>query len=214
MKTKRVSKTRKGSRGSKPRVSIRADTGNLVKFKETFDMGFRNANTSQAPLQFRLTDLGQISQYQNLYKNYRITGVKLTFIPTYMGGEINTAIQNINSAIVLPNAGVVRLLWSVAKGRVDTTTSELQMLQKQHGLRCLPDGKPYSIFIKNPVAPLDADTAGGLTNNSMYKNGFLDLANSSDVYHNGLEFYLANSGTHNLGVKLYATYYFVCKNQQ
>lgn len=190
----------------------RPDTGNVVKFKETFDAGFRNANASQLPLQFRLTDLGQISQYQALFKNVKLTGVKLTWVPTYMGGEINTSIDNANNA--RPYAGTLRLLWSIQRGRVDTITSELAMLQKQHGLRVLADGKPYSIFIKNPVAALDVDSAGGLTNNSMYKTGYLDLTNSADVFHNGLEFYLVNSGTQPLGCKLYVTYYFTCKNQQ
>lgn len=210
----RMSKVKKTIKQRKRRAykKSKADTGNLVRFKETFDAGFRNANASQAPLQFRLTDLGQVAQYQALYKNYRMTGVKLTWIPTYMGGEINTSIDNANNA--RPYAGTLRLLWSIQKGRVDTITSELAMLQKQHGLRVLADGKPYSIYIKNPVVPLDADTAGGITNNSLYKNGWLDLTNSADVYHNGLEFYMVNSGTQPLGCKLYITYYFACKNQQ
>ena len=191
-----------------------SDVGQYVKFKETFDAGLILPNVSQTPYKFTLNSVGQLANYQALYKNYKITGVKLQFFPGYSGTDPNQVLANTAGGIT--SIGNPRLCVSTQKGHMSSSiTSELQLLQREHALHTFCDGKPWSIFIKRPVCALDVDSAGGLTNNSMFKNGWLDLANSADVAHNGLEYYLTApaSSSSVAAIKVITTLYFTVKNQ-
>lgn len=191
-----------------------ADVGQIVKFKETFDSGLILPNVAQTPYKFTLNSIPQLANYQALYKNYKITGVKIQFFPGYSGTDPNQVLANTAGGIT--SIGNPRLTISTQRGHMASSiTSELQLLQREHAMHTFCDGKPWSIFIKKPVAALDVDSAGGLTNNSMYQNGWLDLASSADVNHNGLEYYLTApaSSSSVAGIKVFTTIYFVCKNQ-
>lgn len=191
-----------------------ANSGQVVRFKETFDAGLILPNVNQTPYKFTLNSIGQLANYQALYKNFKITGVKLQFFPGYSGTDPNAVLANTAGGIT--SIGNPRLCVSTQRGHLSSSiTSELQLLQREHALHTFCDGKPWSIFIKSPVVALDVDTAGGLTNNSMFKTGWLDITNSADVAHNGLEYYLTApaSSSSVAGLKVITTIYFMCKNQ-
>lgn len=165
---------------------------NILHLKEVFDAGTFNSNSGQA-VGVTMNSLPQITSYQNLYSMYKIHKVKYHFIPRYAEAEPNQSLAN--SALAYGQFGLIRISTNVAKGPMNAPATELASLAQDAKIRMLGN-RGFSVIVKNPVFGVDANP-GGVSTETKWTTGKLGLLQSSDVIHNGLEWYAASAGSVN-----------------
>lgn len=155
---------------------------------------------------FALQDLPGYTDFTNLYENFRITGVKLRFLPT-IGTESDAA--NANTTVMEPLALCID---RGANDAIGANPSFSSLLENQD-VMIRSSYKPFSIYIAYPKAHTPAD---GVTQ-TVLTSPWLDTeVNGQVVDHHGLkfDFQAASILERSVWFRVYATYYLKCRAPQ
>lgn len=154
---------------------------------------------------FQLQDLLNSADFTNLYAKYKITGVKLKFIPTRGDGADVSA----------PTTSGVMCSLAIAINRGATTLTAQErtfdQILEQQDARIYSTQKPFSIYIPYPKFYAPAD---GLTV-AQEKSGWLQ-SRHPEVDHYGVQFawqFQANDQVASQ-FRVFATMYVKCANPQ
>lgn len=206
------------SKKSIKRASRRLTERKLYSFKRTCELAANNGTSNfgdnaifdssgraAGNFKFALSDLPSVSDFTNLFEMYKITGVKLKFIPT-QGTQANATLAT--SAPVLMNP----LAICVDRGYTATAPTFNTLMENQD-VRVMSSLKPFKVWISGPKAYSPAD---GLTTASMI-NPWID-AGQNAVHHYGLRYaFESNTGATNtttVTFRVFATYYIKAKGVQ
>lgn len=154
---------------------------------------------------FQLQDVNNSTDFTNLFQRYKITGVKLRFIPTRGDGADVSA--PVTSGVMCP------LAIAINRGATTLTAQErnFDQIMEQQDARIYSTNKPFSIYVPSPKFYAPAD---GLTQ-AQEKSGWLQNAHP-EVDHYGLQFawqFPANDQTA-CQFRVFATYYLKMSNPQ
>lgn len=153
---------------------------------------------------FALADLTSYTEFTNLFDQYKITGVKLDFIP--FADNISWQVANNGAGISAPGGPLL-----ISADHDDSTppASANEMLQKQT-TKVIPVGRRYRMFIK-PKFNVATYSGGGIAPAS----GWLDTGSVS-VPHYGAKAWMAapNIPDTSFTYQVWATYYIKCKGVQ
>lgn len=224
---RRVSK-RKPRRGLRKRMTTsRLTQGKIYSYKRTCQLtpyvyssgagwaagGSGNVITNDTAqnlyegiFKFRLADLPGYTDFTNLYEQFKITGVKLRFVPFY-----GTESSSLTTSYMEPMA------YCIDRGANDQTTSSFgfnSLLENQDVKIRTSQRGVFSVWIGKPCAHQPADS----NNQVAYARPWLDteLGGSSFVDHHGLKFswQTLRPSENSVRYKVYATYYIKCRNPQ
>lgn len=154
---------------------------------------------------FRLNDLPNPTDFTMLFEQFKITGVKLRFMP-YQGTESSAA----SSLLMVP------LATCIDRGANDQilTTPSFNSLMENQDVKIRNTQRGFNVWLGTPTFHQPADAASQVS----YKSGWLDsdLQASRDVDHHGLKWSWAVPATAERSVSylVYATYYIKCRNPQ
>lgn len=159
-----------------------------------------------ASMQFRLGNIQTPGDFQSLYDQYKITGVKVNIIPLS------------DSATSQSSGYLPSLYWARdndSAGSVPTTEASLRERQDVKTLRLTG---PRSIYIKYPKQLVDTTVQGGVVLNSLNATGWIDC-NDQNVMHNGLVMWFKNvdlrvQPTTVTAFRFECTYYLKFRNPQ
>lgn len=163
------------------------------------------APSNSGIFKFRLEDVPSATDFTQMFEQFKITGVKLRFIP-YLGTE--------SSAYAAPRTET--LAYAIDRGAndlavVNPSFNEIIANQDMH-LR--NSQRPFSIYIGTPTFHQPAD---GLAQGA-YKSGWLDsdIVSARNVDFHGLKWAWNGQTTAELAttMKVFATYYIKCRNPQ
>lgn len=181
--------------------------GNWVRQAANFvtnDVG--NLGYNNGIFKFKLEDLPGFTDFTNLYENFKITGVKLRFIPTM--GTSSDAVDA-NTTIMEP------LALCIDRGANDNIAFNptFSALLENQDVKIRSSYKPFSLYIAYPKAHTPAD---GVTQ-TVLTSPWLDTeVNGQVVDHHGLkfDFQAAVPTTRSVWFRVYATYYLKCRAPQ
>jgi len=159
-------------------------------------------------MSFRLDDVLQDNEFISLFDKYKITGVKLTFIPlSYDAAYVSTG----GNSSTIPT-----MTYAIDTDDVVVPNLASQLLVKQD-VRVKRLSKPFSVYIK-PRINLSVQAAGGSTDLALsQKSGWLNCS-YNDIEHFGFKFYLRDmplptTGSNSL-IRVQAKYYIALKDPQ
>lgn len=202
-------------------VNGRKRTVNKVRrqvhmFKRTAYLGTYTAQISAAGIAtpiatahtFQLNQLPGVTDFTSLFDQYKITGVKLQYTPTASEGIINPA-ANASAAL-----GYSRVHSVIDYDDATAPPSEDALLEYGSHKSTAPF-QTHTRFIKPKMLQEVWNGAGG----SAYApkgSQYLDMTYTS-VPHYGLKVWVSAPNTffgtaNTISYKVYATYYFTCKN--
>lgn len=188
------------------------------KFKRIVDLGEITAYTSATTpypyskaFSFQLSDLPNLSEYQALYDQFKITGVQIQLIPKVM-------MTTQGSSTGTPNmVGYGQLVTALDFDDASFPTSKESLLQYENA-KVSQCGRIHKRFLK----PRIMDTIfrnSGTTGVMSTRPGWLDLETATaEVPHYGCKVWIdapANSAgttSSSISYNVLATYWFMCKN--
>lgn len=157
-------------------------------------------------LKFRLADLPQYGEFTALFEKFRITGVKLRFVPYY-----GTQSSGQGSSPLMMSLAI-----AVDKGANDLATANPTFtgLMEQQDVKIRTTQRPFSLYISYPTTHTVLDGQSQVA----YANRWLDseIAGSTLVDHHGVKFCFEGqvSDTVTCAFRIFATYYIKCRNPQ
>lgn len=159
-----------------------------------------------ASMQFRLGNIQSPTDFQNLYDQYKITGVKVQIIPL---SDSSTA----QSSGFLPT-----LYWARDNDNAGSVPTAEANLRERQDVKSLRLTGPKTIYIKYPKQVIDTTVQGGVTLNSLNAVGWIDC-NDQNVMHNGLVMWFKNVDLRaqpntTTAFRFEVTYYLKCRNPQ
>lgn len=166
--------------------STSADANNLYQFGGAF--------------QGQLNQVQAYTDFVSMFDRYKISGIKLKFIPLTNSSEVGNAVPMIAYAIDLDDASV------------PSSYAELNQKYNVHKKRL---DKPCSIYIKPRVA---SSIYSGLTTGYAVGRPMYIDCNDAGVPHYGLKFWIRDMSlgatTTNTVVRIETTYYLSLKDPQ
>ena len=140
----------KRARLAAPRRMLGITRSNLVSIKRTrrvadFTVGM--SWNSQAYV-FTLASLQNYTEFTNLFEQYRINAIKLTFIPQVNGCDAEQQASNAAGGVAYNSNPIVYTI--IDKDGSATTSTEDAMLQYGNARIIRGAYKPWTIYIKGP----------------------------------------------------------------
>lgn len=189
-------------------------------FKRTFRVtdliGSYNAATAvttpiSAALSFSLSQLPGVTEFTNLYDQYKINGISLKIQPLLTEG-ISSVVSGTTNAWGFPKLSTVLDF-------DDSVNPATELVMLQYGsLKQTGAFKEHKRFFKPKTRVAALDAGGAITANTVSAARWLDVANP-DVPHYGLKIYhpgpIASGSplvSSSIAYSVYATVYFQCKN--
>lgn len=198
----RKRKLRVGSRWAAARSRMRAArmggrVPSVYRFKEWYSPGTITvpATTGQGyVLTSQLNALNNIAHYVGLYDLYKITGMKVTFVPQHNVSDFG---QGIASAIPMLYVATNRDPY------VPAPVSVADILNDD-GVKIIRFTKPVSFYVKNPKAqivdsegqqiPLQFNSSSKALQPWLTTGGNSQTINQSNLLHYGLRYFVDNTG--------------------
>lgn len=155
---------------------------------------------------FKLDDLPGYTDFLNLYENFRITGVRLRFLP-YLGTEATAPATT--GTVMSPLALCID---RGANDAIGVNPNFTDLLQNQD-VKIKSSYKPFSIYIAYPKAHMPAD---GVTQTVLTSPWLDSEVNGQVVDHHGLKFCFQENTSvdRQVSFRVYATYYIKCRAPQ
>lgn len=156
---------------------------------------------------FRLEDVPNPTDFTMLFEQFKITGVKLRFIPM-IGTE--------SSGGATALAYTETLAYAIDRGANDQVffSPSMNTLMENQDVKLRNSQRPFSIWIGTPTFHQPAD---GLAQGA-YKSGWLDgeINSARQVDFHGLKWAFPSTRTDatSCWFRVYATYYIKCRNPQ
>lgn len=218
----RIGRPRVG-RKTRPRRKIVGGRLRMVKmrrqvhnFKRTAYLGTQTASISAAGVPspialthtFMLNMLPGVSDFTNLFDQYKINGAKISYVPTLSEGILNPIT---NQVAVL---GYSRLHSAIDYDDSSTPTSEDQLLEYGSHKATNPF-QTHTRYLK-PKVLQEIYRSSLATSYAPRGSMFIDLA-TTDVPHYGLKVWCSAPNSpaataNSISYKVYVTLYFTCKN--
>lgn len=210
---------RRVARKMKPRrkMAVRRKLARQVHaFKRTAYLGTSTASMSAGgtatPIatahSFSLNQIPNVSEFANLFDQYKITGAKLTYTPTASEGIINPAVS------ASAPLGYSRVHSVIDYDDSTAPTSENQLLE-YGSHKSTPPFKTHVRYLKPKV--LHEIYRSAIASSYAPKSStYLDMSNA-DVPHYGVKVWISAPNTfygtdNTISYKVYLTLYFTCKN--
>lgn len=172
---------------------------------------------SSGQITFKLNDLNNAPSFATLFDLYKLTAVKLKIIPTYNSSEATVA----NSSSQMGNLPVMY----VAPNRdpfVPPPTSIADILNDD-GCRVLRPTGPVTLWLKSPKPDIRDPVTGNaipmqFNIGSKFQpwlttGGNSQTVNQISTEHYGFRWGAVNQSGTDAILQVYATYYFMCKEQ-
>lgn len=156
-------------------------------------------------LKFKLNDLPGATDFTSLYEQFKITGVKLRFMP-YLGTESSSYSGSYTEPIAL----------CIDRGANDQTvvSPSMNSLLENQDVKLRNTQRPFSLWIGTPTFHQPADGGTQVS----YKSGWLDseLSPSREVDFHGVKwaFDSTRPEINACFMRVFATYYIKCRNPQ
>lgn len=159
-----------------------------------------------ASMQFRLGNIQTPGDFQSLYDQYKITGVKVQIIPLS------------DSATSQSSGFLPTLYWARDNDNASSVPTAEANLRERQDLKAMRLTGPKTIYIRNPKQVIDTTVQGGVTLNSLNATGWVDC-NDQNVMHNGLVMWFKNvdlraQPTTVTAFRFECTYYIKFRNPQ
>lgn len=186
-------------------TSIVQKANNLIS-----DMPASATTNKSGHFHFKLSDLSNYTDFTELFEKYRISGVKLKFVPaTGNSSDVNST--NTYNAMK-PLAVAIKTSAVTVTGEQET----FDELMEHQDVKLRNGYKPFSIYIKNPkmYAPASNVTNVLEVNNWISTRNPGTVANNADIPHWGLSYSFLSDGTndHFTSYYVFATFYIQCMN--
>lgn len=216
MPTRRRPVNRKRKMPKRSRFGNKKLARQVHSFKRTAYLGTATATISAGGIatpianahSFQLNQLPGVTEFSNLFDQYKITGAKITYTPTASEGIINPAV---NSSAAL---GYSRVHSVIDYDDSNAPASEDALLEYGSHKSTAPF-QTHSRFIKPKVLH---EIYRSLATTAYAPKGstYLDMTNV-DVPHYGLKVWVSAPNTffgtaNTISYKMYMTLYFTCKN--
>lgn len=156
-------------------------------------------------IKFRLEDLPGATDFTQLYEQFKITGVKLKFIPM-MGTENGQTTGTFTETMAV----------CIDRGANDlaVVNPSFNSLLENQDVKLRNTQRPFNLWVGTPTFHQPAD---GLTQGS-YKSGWLDseVVASRNVDYHGVKwaFPVNRTAANSPVFRVFATYYIKCRNPQ
>lgn len=192
----------------------RAIKSNLVFIKRKQLVGVWNISTTYSSNNyvFQLDDLPNYTEFTNLFEQYKINAVKLTFLPSYTGSDANQATANAAGGAVFQFAP--RIYTMVDKDGNPTIGTENAMLQRNDCRMIANPYKTFSIYIRKPAVQFEVGSGLGFAQAAPRASPWLDCDNYAVNHHGagvGGVLPSGSSATAGLQYQVVATYYMAFK---
>jgi len=132
-----------------------------------------------ASMQFRLGNIQTPGDFQALYDQYKISGVKVQIIPLS------------DSATSQSSGFLPSMYWARDNDSAATVPVSEASLRERQDVKTLRLTGPRTIYIANPKQLVDTAVQGGVTLASLNTTGWVDC-NDQNVMHNGLMMWFKN----------------------
>lgn len=207
-------RTRRAMRRPRMTRSVAVRT-NLVNIKRSFVTAPFTVNNSWSGIQlsFTLSALPNYSEFTALFEQYRINGVKLTFVPSADSLDINQQQQNSSSAINWTT--IPRLYTAIDKDGNGQYASENAILQYGNHRIIRNPMRAFTIYVKHPCVQMGTANLVTIVGGAPKARQWLDCDNYN-VQHwgavvGGIVPYQGGT-TVNMAYQVIATYYMQFKN--
>lgn len=191
-----------------PRRAVRTQTTFIKRSFPLQSIAVAEGTYTAHPYQFRLDTLPNYSEITNLFNQYRINAVKLSFTPYYVD---NNLANTVNTYYAMPRVYTLIDRNGIPPGQLAT---EAQFLEYGTAKQIVEPNKPFSIYIKKPCVEL-ASAGDVATNPSVMKwNPWVDVNNPTIPHHGcavGMTMPAGLSGTF-FTYHVVATYFMEFKN--
>lgn len=174
------------------------------------------SNPSSFPysMAFTFNDIGNITEFTNLFDRYMITGVKVMF-SLLSNPDVDTTQGGVNAA---PTIQVYPRIW-YTRDNDDASLTTLASLKEYGGVKCrvLKPNAITSVYIAYPRTAMGLSQTSGLQASGVNKPMWIDCG-YPNVNHYGLKFAIdfgsasATAGTQMFRIKYELKYYFKCKD--
>lgn len=188
---------------------------NVVFFKRRFRIGQYDcsSNWNGVNYSFTLGSLPNYTEITNLFEQYKINAVKLTFIPNYFDNDAAQTEFNISQNAVIAAIGGPRVYTLIDKDGSPQSGSESTMLENSAARIIRKPFQGFQIYINKPAVQVEVATSLGFSNAMPKASPWLDCDNYS-VRHEGCAVGSIMSFTSDGGLLRYqviATYYIAAK---
>lgn len=163
---------------------------------------------------FKMTDLPQVAQYQNLYQQYQLRKVELILVPRITSTDGSVAVS---SSSTVYNGRMVYAIQDSPEYTVPTNEVYALMM---NGAKITSTNHTTKIWCapKPILSQTDTLNSNNLVATSTVKNPFINFdGHGSEVLHGGVVSFItvngALTGSSSLVIyDLYAKYHFVCRD--
>lgn len=204
-----------GTMSRRSRISRSVVSNNVVSIKRQYYMGefFApvTAGWSWNAYDFKLSNIPSYVEFTNLFEQYKINAVKLTFVPVGYGGDgINQIYAN--STAGAPYFETPRLYTIVDRDGNPQVGTEEYMLQNSKARMIKNPFKVFSVYIAKPCVQQEVGTTLSFAGAAPKSGMWLDCDNTG-VLHNGLGIGCQANGstTASFRWRIVATYYMQFK---
>lgn len=164
---------------------------------------YDNTGRYTGNFRFSLDDLPNYLDFANLFNQYKITGVKLKFIPV-AGTESTVAAPGLSVPQLNP------LAICITRGALNLAPTFSQMMQQQD-VKVMSSNRPFTLWVSKPQAYAPADSI----TQAVMINPWIDAGVTQAVHHYGVQYcFESNTGsgtTTSVAYRVFATYYIKCK---
>lgn len=146
-------------------------------------------------MKFQLNDVIKHGDFTALYDRYKITGVKVTFIPLMNQGYVGQSSSGNTNSATIPT-----ITYAIDYDDSALPLSSMQLLEKMDSKVRRLD-RPFSIYIKSPKVAGVVNADSGNVAASFGNFGYANCAND-DVNFRGFKFWIRDMALPDPGAKL------------
>lgn len=131
---------------------------------------------------FRLADLPNVTEFSNLFTQYKVNALKYTFVPATTGIDGATLAQGVAGQKFITQP---RLYTVIDRAGNASVNSELAMLQYSNKKQIRRPMETFSVYIKAPSAQLFSETTSGGSNGSgaqLAAKKWYDVVNNDVIF--------------------------------
>lgn len=183
----------------------------VVRTSYIFNWTFGTAATADFWRYFQgvLNDLPDVSQYQQVFDEYRIGGIKYTFRPRYDNSENGNVLP-------LGYAHIIRDPTSTITPTGLYTQSNVNTFLQNGAVKSYTLNKPFSIYYKPKI--YDVVGTSGSSSQRIINAPFLRLDTDTGVQHRGFHIFLQNNNmtaaNSSLQLDVYVTFYLTFRGSR
>lgn len=161
----------------------------------------------------RISDIPQLAQYSNLYKQYRINWIKVMLVPDFnsMSADHNAAAYN--ASIPIQDFGLARIAYAINDTpALNAPANEAQLLE-DNGCKIKPLGAKFSVSFKPvpDVSVVSNSTGGNIATRQRYRQwfNFDTVTTGNNPLHYGVSYWITQLVANTQANPTYNVYYKV-----